>query len=211
MTKRILLIRHGQTDWNTEGRWQGMMDVPLNATGVAQAKALAAYMKNEYKLDTLHSSDLQRASHTARLIGEAQGVAAAYDERLRELNIGILQGMTYQEMSEKYPTVVSHMRADYLGFVFPEGESRKMLQERAYAFWQDVIEPAGDQQIGIVTHGGVIRMLLLRLFENEIGIDSHGFSNTSVSVIEQEEVGWRLAQVGSTVHLSEDTHVRNEG
>lgn len=209
MSKRILLIRHGQTDWNTEGRWQGMMDVPLNSTGIAQARALAQHLTGR-PVAAIYSSDLQRAALTAQTIGAALAVQPKFDARLRELNIGMLQGMTYMEMMERFPATVAQMRADYMDFVFPQGESRRMLQSRAYSFWEEVLAAETGPETVLVTHGGVIRVLLMRLFADEIGIQSHGFNNTSITVVEQEGEGWRLAQVGSTVHLSEDGHTMNE-
>ena len=210
MTKRVLLIRHGQTDWNTEGRWQGVMDVPLNATGIAQARALATHLSQQ-EIGAIYSSDLQRAALTAQTVSVALKLQPKFDPRLRELNIGILQGMTYLEMAERYPSTVQHMHADYMDFVFPQGESRRMMQSRAYEFWQDTIDVDKTETVAIITHGGVIRTLLLRLFDEGGNVPTQGFGNTSVTTIDREESGgWRLAQIGSIVHLTEDSHTVNE-
>ncbi|MBK8026472.1 MAG: histidine phosphatase family protein [Chloroflexi bacterium] len=208
MSKRILLIRHGQTDWNVEGRWQGMTDVPLNATGISQAKVLAEHLK-ERPVRTIFSSDLQRAAITAQLIGERLNVVPRYDQRLREINLGVFQGLTYNEMSKQHPVKVREMGEDYMGFVFPEGESRRMLQDRAYEFWQSVIVHEPGPEIAIVTHGGWIRALLLKLFPDE-GSGGHGLSNTSVTLIDEEESGWKLAHIGSTAHLTEEGHINKD-
>ncbi|MBL8134141.1 MAG: histidine phosphatase family protein [Anaerolineae bacterium] len=206
---RVLLIRHGQTDWNIEGRWQGMEDVPLNAVGFAQAQALAEHLVQR-PIRAIFSSDLQRAAETARLVGERLNLRPRLDPRLRELNIGALQGLTYAEMSEHHPTAVRQMRDDYMGFVFPEGESRRMLQDRAHAFWQEMTASEPGPEVAIITHGGWIRILLLRLFPEEMSAGGHAFGNTSITFIDQEADGWRLSQIGSIAHLTEEGRINSD-
>jgi len=209
VTKRILLIRHGQTDWNSEGRWQGMIDVPLNTTGSAQAEALAAHLRQR-PVTAIYSSDLQRAAKTAQPLARLLTLPVKTDTRLREINLGIFQGLTYPEMSERYPTQLQQMRADYMGFVFPQGESRLMMQNRLYAFWEEMMAAeTGAEEIVVVTHGGALRVLMMRLFEQE-SVRSLDFGNTSVTILEQTEDGLQIVQVASTMHLSDNGYSLNE-
>src|SRR6186997_3178407 len=100
--KRILLVRHGQTDWNAAGRWQGHEDIPLNATGLEQARALANHLRAR-PISAVYSSDLKRAQMTGAAIAEALGLALKTDPRWRELHLGVFQGLTTPEINAKYP------------------------------------------------------------------------------------------------------------
>ena len=183
--KRILLIRHGQTDWNIEGRWQGHLDIPLNASGLEQAQALAAHLKDQ-PITAIYSSDLLRARQTAAPIAKALGLTVQADARLRELNLGSFQGMTNAEISSQYPEQAARMREDYLGFPFPKGESRRTMQQRALAAFREIAAKEPGQEIAIVSHGGTIRVLLMALFEQRDDVRRISLYNTSISTIEMD-------------------------
>src|SRR5664279_2553862 len=165
--KRILLIRHGQTDWNVEGRWQGHRDIPLNAEGVEQAHALADHLRGR-PISAVHSSNLLRAHATAVVIAEPHGLKVKDDPRWRELNLGVFQGLTLTEISAKYPQEARRMREDYMNHRIPEGETRLEMQERVYTAYTEIIAHAPGDEIAVVSHGGPIRMLLLKLFGEAI-------------------------------------------
>ncbi len=200
--KRILLIRHGQTDWNSEGRWQGHIDIPLNASGLEQAQALAAHLKDQ-PITAIYSSDLLRARQTAATIAEALGLIVHDDARLRELNLGSFQGMTNAEISSQYPEQAVQMREDYLGFPFPKGESRRMMQQRALAAFHEIVAKEPGPEIAIVTHGGTIRVLLMALFEQRDDIRRISLYNTSICTIEMEDERFHLSEAAVTPHLIE--------
>src|SRR5947199_3660663 len=96
----LLLIRHGETDWNAEHRWQGHADVPLNARGREQAKALAEELAPE-GIDAIYASDLSRARDTAEIVGERLGVPVVLDPDLREIDVGSREGLTGEEVGER--------------------------------------------------------------------------------------------------------------
>lgn len=198
--KRIMLIRHGQTDWNLEERWQGNTDVPLNAEGIGQARAVAARLKRE-KLTAVYSSDLMRAKVTADVIAEAHGLVATGDPRWRELNLGVFQGLTWHEIKARYPKEVERMQSSYMGYAAPKGESRQSMQDRAYESLLEIVarEPEGAST-AVVSHGGTIRVVLLRLF-HEHQIEKRSISNTSVTTIETDGQSWRLIRFADTSHL----------
>lgn len=200
--KYVLLIRHGQTDWNVEGRWQGMVDIPLNETGREQARQLAAHLKGR-KLNAVYSSDLQRAAETARIIGEAVGLTPKTDERLREMHLGVFQGLTHAEQSAKFPELVIDMRKNYLDFQVPEGETRRQMQTRAYTALMEIVTNESDGEIALVTHGGVIRMLLLKLFGDLPEFHNKSVFNTSVTEISYDGTKWELVDLAAFTHLGE--------
>ncbi len=202
MTTRILLIRHGETEWNATGRWQGMADVPLNSTGQMQAVSLAEYLK-ERPISAVYSSDLQRALHTAQLIAARHNLSVVTDARLRELNLGDLQGLTLEEIIERYPEQAHIMKKNYMQFVAPNGESRVMLQNRAYAAYLDIVSKKHRDEVAVISHGGTIRSLLLKLFEGHHEAGHSPLSNTSVTIIETDGVTHTLAGTASTDHLGE--------
>ncbi|MEP7290469.1 MAG: histidine phosphatase family protein [Chloroflexota bacterium] len=200
--KRILLIRHGQTDWNTEGRWQGQLQVPLNHAGQEQAQALADYLRGQ-PITAVYSSDLSRAHVTATYVADALQLLVKPDPRWRELHLGVLQGLTINEVNSLHPNVALGMREDYLGYEIPEGESRRVMQARAYEAYQDIIanEPGGA--IAVVSHGGTIRVLLLKLFGDSILQKS--VHNTSISVIETDGMAHHLLETAITPHLMSES------
>ncbi len=198
--KRILLIRHGQTDWNIEGRWQGYIDIPLNTEGLEQAQALAVYLKDR-PITAIYSSDLLRARQTAAPIAKVLGLTVHDDARLRELNLGSYQGLTNAEISSQYPQQAVQMREDYLGFPFPNGESRRMMQQRALAALREIAAEEPGPEIVIITHGGTIRVLLMALFERRDDIRRISLYNTSICTIEMKDERVYLAEAAATPHL----------
>lgn len=199
MMKRILLIRHGQTDWNNEGRWQGHQDIPLNATGLAQAQALAEHLR-ERPIRAVYSSDLLRAHATAAAIAARFGLTVQDDPRWRELHLGIFQGLTTTEIMARYPDEYHRMRDDYMDYVVPQGESRRGMQARVYAAYCDLLADAPEPEVVVVGHGGTIRMLLLKLFGDDIL--HRAVQNTSISIIETDGTAQRLLETAMTPHLS---------
>ncbi len=196
--KRILLIRHGQTDWNVEGRWQGHLDPPLNATGIEQAHALAEHLRGR-PISAVYSSDLARARMTAGQIAEALGLPVQEDVRWRELNLGVFQGLTTSEINSRYPEEARQLRENYLDFAPPEGETRRAMQDRALAAYEDILAHETGAETAIVSHGGTIRIVLLKFFGDEIL--HRAVHNTSISIIETDGKTQKLIEVAVTPHL----------
>lgn len=208
---RILLIRHGQTDWNLNGRWQGQLDVPLNQEGKAQAAALAAYLRSAM-LTAVHTSDLSRARETAEAVARQTGLSLQLDVRWREMNLGIFQGLTLPEIQEKYPEVAAAMHDDYLGFVFPDGESRGLMQQRAHQAFMELASayPAGST-IAVVSHGGPIKVLLMKLFPDDPTMRSVHIHNTSITTLIRNGAGWHLTEIAAVHHLKRDIPTEADG
>ncbi len=125
----ITLIRHGETEWNLSGRWQGHADSPLSSRGLEQAKALGERIKSE-EFDFYYSSDLGRALHTSKLVGEPSGMVAQSFPGLRERDLGVLEGLNTTEMEETQPDAYTSFRNDGPDFQVPGGESFRQFYER---------------------------------------------------------------------------------
>ena len=147
----ILLTRHGQTDWNLGGRVQGHTDIPLNATGVAQARALADELAAE-QLVAVYSSDLGRARDTAAIVAELHGLAVTVDPDLREKNFGSWEGLTDTEIGERFPDAVRGRWGD--------GETTDAVGVRAVAAVDRIRELHPIGGVLVVSHGGPLRALL---------------------------------------------------
>ncbi len=202
--EQVLIVRHGETDYNVQRRWQGWLPTPLNAHGREQAQALAAYLRG-HAIDAIYSSDSPRAYQTAQPVGMALGLTVQADERLREMNLGIFQGSTTEENWKKYPVELEAYQADKMDYVHPQGESRRELQERMYHAWEDITGKESGKTVMLVTHGGSIRLLLPKLFKD--GVFEHGqfvVPNTSITTIERDGKGWRLVELGATPHLPDE-------
>lgn len=200
--KRILLIRHGQTDWNAEGRWQGHLEVPLNEEGRQQAEALANYL-GDHPITAIYSSDLGRARQTAEPLATRLKLPIKRDPRWRELNLGLFQGLTLNEINSKYSDESRQMRENYLDFVVSQGESRRAMMERAYQAFREIADREIGPEIAVVSHGGTIRVLLLKLFDFDNVIMHTSVHNTSISVIEMNGDTPHLLETAITPHLIE--------
>jgi broad specificity phosphatase PhoE len=160
MTTRLILARHGETDWNLEGRYQGQADLPLNERGREEAKLLAERLRVE-KIEAIYSSDLARAYETAKIIAEALGQEVKTLESLREVDTGVWTGLTLEEVEKRYPEHLREWRADPLKVKRLEGESYLELFERTKAAIKEIVEVHPEETALIVSHGGNIKCIVL--------------------------------------------------
>jgi broad specificity phosphatase PhoE len=150
----VLLARHGETDWNRDGRWQGWADPPLNDLGRRQAAELAARLRGT-RLDAVYSSDLRRAHETAALVAAEHGLPVVADPELREIDVGSWSGLTRPEIDERF------------GGVRPDGETREQHAARVRAAAARIAAAHPGGRILLVTHGGTMRALA-ETFEGSI-------------------------------------------
>ena len=158
---RVLLIRHGETEWNRAGRWQGHADVPLTENGRAQALALAAKLRElGDPFDAVYTSDLARARETAEAVAAALGVAAIEDPAWREMDVGRWSGSSRDEIRALYADEWSRIAA---GEDLPRGggETLAAFGERVGAALTRIAETHDGRLVAVVTHGGTIRVALL--------------------------------------------------
>jgi broad specificity phosphatase PhoE len=142
----VILARHGETDWNREGRWQGWADPPLNELGRRQAGELAERLR-DVPFDAVYTSDLRRAHETAEIVAAPHGAPVVTDEGLREIDVGSWSGLTGAEIQERF------------GDERPDGETREEHRERVRAAAERLIAAHPGERILLVCHGGTMRAL----------------------------------------------------
>jgi broad specificity phosphatase PhoE len=156
---RLILIRHGETDWNVEGRWQGHADVPLNARGRAQAESIAQSLTGA-GLAAIYASDLERAWETAEPLARAAGLEVRQDPRLREIDQGEWQGLLVTEIQARYADEFRRRRENPLEVAPPGGETAAQVRDRVLAAVQDVLRAHPGQNVAIVSHGLAVAVIL---------------------------------------------------
>ena len=154
---RLILARHGETDWNRAGRFQGHADPPLNEVGRQQAGELAAALVGQ-PIDAIYASDLRRAAETAAIVGERIALRPTLLEDLREADVGELTGLTREEIFERFPEAARGGREN--GFTFASGEGYDGLVARVLSSLRAISLAHPDETVLVITHGGPLRAIL---------------------------------------------------
>ena len=154
-TARICLVRHGETEWNTERRIQGHIDIGLNQTGLRQA-ALAGRWLRDAGISAVYGSDLTRARVTAQTIAAALGLEMAVVPEMRERCYGIFEGLTYAEAKARYPEAYAAFEARDPDYAYESGESLKALFARVTGKLKEIAAAHPGQNVVVVSHGGVL-------------------------------------------------------
>ena len=152
---RFCLVRHGETDWNAQGRIQGNLDLPLNSNGIAQARAAARGLVDA-GIELIYSSDLARARQTAEAAAQHTGLPLIFCVELRERRYGIFEGLTYDEVKRRFPDVYTRYRSRDSAYAIPDGESLQQLAARAESALRRIARDHPGQTVLVVTHGGVL-------------------------------------------------------
>jgi probable phosphoglycerate mutase len=158
---QLCLIRHGQTDWNLEGRYQGQSDVPLNKNGLAQAETLKETLK-EKNFAAIYSSDLIRAQQTAKPIADMLGIPIQIEPRLREINQGKWEGVLVDDIRARYAEIWSKRTVDPANVRPPGGETVREVATRVYTALDDISRLFPRGQLLIVSHGLSIATAICR-------------------------------------------------
>lgn len=158
---RLLLARHGQTDWNRDGLFQGHADIPINETGRTQAHALAERLAEE-TIDAIHASDLLRAAESARIIGERIGIEPRLSEAWREIDVGSLTGMNFREAPVHMREVLSAAaRSD--DPIAPGVETFAQIATRMRGAYEELGREHEGGTVLVVGHGGTLKVLIAHL------------------------------------------------
>lgn len=152
----LLLVRHGETDWNVEQRFQGRADPPLNDAGRDQARALAAQLADT-ELDAIYTSDLARARETAEIVAAATGAPVLALADLREIDVGEWQGLTWPEIEERFPDGVRRWHEQ--GHGWSGGETYEDLQRRVVRALRSIAGDHPGSRLLVVGHGGTVRVV----------------------------------------------------
>ncbi|MBO9542200.1 histidine phosphatase family protein [bacterium] len=161
---QLILIRHGESVANQMGVVQGHFDSPLNEQGRIQAQALAASLAYE-RFDAIYASDLARAHETGRAVADRLGLALQVDPRIREIDVGVFSGLSWQSIAERYPE--EHRRFVESGnwALVPKAEGEEATRSRLDSFMATIKERHPGGRVAIVAHGAVLRRLIHVLLE----------------------------------------------
>jgi len=197
----ILLLRHGETLWNIEGRIQGHGDSPLSAEGLAQADALARRLVAE-RPDVLYTSDLGRARQTMAPIARATGLAPRIDPALRERCYGVFEGRTWPEIERDFPQEYAQHLSGSPQVRAQGGESMLEFHERAVGALTRIAESAADGKVVIVAHGGVLGMLYRHIANIPLAAPrTYAMPNASINRFSFKSGLWCLIAWGDLSHL----------
>ena len=196
----IILIRHGETEWNSQQRMQGHSNSDLSSVGQAQIQALGQWMKI-LPFDHIYSSDSLRAKQTAEAITQFSGHELKIDLRLREKNLGVFEGLTSEEARKRHPEVFRLFKTAGSKYVIDEGESTQQLQDRALEIVDEIRIKHPEERVLLVTHGGFIRVVM----KHSLGLSLEKptrflIRNTGVFRLVWEDK-WIVSQMGGVSHL----------
>jgi len=193
--RRIVVWRHGRTEWNARGLAQGQQDVALDEVGVRQAREAGARVAALAPVRIV-TSDLQRATATAQVLGELCGVPVEADPRLREMNLGAREGLPLREAFERWPKQMQAWRAG-ADVRLEGGETYAETAQRVGAVLDEVAAALEQGRTAVVvSHGAAMRVGICHWlgFPQPLWGRFGGFSNCSWAVLEQDRLGWRITE-----------------
>ena len=198
----IIIIRHGETEWNKTGRFQGHSDVPLSAEGRTQAAALGKNLAVDH-VDMIYASDLTRAMETAAPLAQRFGLEVISDPQLRELNFGAWEGRNFNDVNAENPNAMKNFYTDPEQADIPESEPFPEFQRRIAGRVREIVAQERGKRIVIVSHGASIRILLADLLSMPIRSIWHlSQLNTAVNKIRFEDDGFAVVTLmNDTSHL----------
>lgn len=203
--KRLILIRHGETEANVNQIWHGALDAPLTAQGQAQVEATAHQIQQlhaETPIDHLYVSPLIRAQSTARAIAAAIDLQPEIEPGLREMSIGDWEGRTYTQLREN-DRLWERWRQDP-SFAPPNGESPISFSQRVPVVFEKFLNTHPNEVVTVVTHGGVISNLLAQWL-GEGPQDWRRFDppNCAITILDREGEGWHVYCLNETAHITD--------
>jgi probable phosphoglycerate mutase len=199
-TTRLIVIRHGETEWNIQNRFQGHLDSKLTPPGIKQAEAIADALKGE-SYDMIYSSDLERARQTAEIIASRLNMKVHAEKDLREINLGVMQGLKKDEFITKYPEVISkyHANPDY---VIPGGESKLQLYKRVTGILGKIIKKHKGHSILLIAHGGVLDCIIRHTFDIPLNKERNfSLFNAGINRFAIANGEWKMESWGETSHM----------
>ncbi|MFC2068858.1 alpha-ribazole phosphatase [Chloroflexota bacterium] len=197
----LILIRHGNTELNSASRFCGQNDTELSVLGINQAEQLGERLAVE-KANAVYSSDLCRAAKTAGMVAQRHRLDVTICPELREINFGVVDGLTFEETSQLYPGLTKSWFTRDLDFHFPNGESVSELNNRVHKFIPRLQEHVQTDTILIVAHGGVLKLMICHL----LGLEPWHWRQfrldlASISVIETYPELAVMKLLNDTTHL----------
>lgn len=199
---RVILVRHGQTQWNNELKYQGHSDIDLSETGIRQAELVGKRLADE-PIQAVYASDLGRALQTAHRIASLHGLTVNPLTALREFHFGEWEGLTHVQISQRWPEACAEFFRNPDEIRVPGGETFGELKLRAQQAVESIVARHPDQTVAVVSHGGTIRTIIcaaLGIHLNRVwGIR---LDNTAVNVIEYDKESCMLTLLNDIHHLA---------
>ena len=199
---RIILVRHGETTWNIEGRYQGQEDTPLSERGLKQGQLLAEGLRN-IPIDLAISSPLKRSYQTCKFCADLHNLPVATDERLLEINHGSWEGVLASDIQKQYPVEFAQWHSEPEKVVMPGGgESLEDVRKRVRAAFDEYVVKYPDKTILVAAHDAVNKAIICDI----LGLGMEHFwqikqDNTCINVLEYNEGVWRTVLLNSTNHM----------
>ena len=203
MTK-VVFIRHGQTEWNVNGRYQGQSDVPLSPAGEEQARLLAAHFPVGH-IDAVYASDLKRAMFTAQAVADKFGLPVQQEPAFRELCFGDWEGLTYEEITSQWADAMTNFMNHPDIMEIPNGETFPEVQARAMKRLNEIIALHEGQTIAITAHGAVLRTILTAALHMPLQyLWSIRQFNTAINIVRYDrEANPTVELLNGNAHLGE--------
>ena len=196
----LYIIRHGETDDNKSGRYQGQTDTHLNEVGREQSRCVAARMAS-LQLDAIYTSDLARASESAEIIAAGLNQDVIQDARLREIHVGRLAGLSVPEIAEHLPDFYARWEQDH-DIALPDGESPYQVQERVLEAIAAIRAQHPEGHVAVVTHGGVIKLIVAAVLGLPIKERRRiVLENCSLTIVQWSAERCRLRSLNDTGHM----------
>lgn len=198
---QIVLVRHGQTEWNKHERFRGWIDIELDETGHKQAEAAAPRVA-QWEVEAIYSSPLKRTMVTAQIIANSLGLSVVPLEGIIDMNFGVWQGLSIGEVKLKYPELFEFWHNSPHRLNIPQGESLEEVRKRAVATIDDITARHENGMVTLVTHRVVCKVLLCHL----LGLDNSHFwqieqDTTAINRFEIREGKATVTLINDTCHL----------
>ena len=198
---RIVLVRHGETDWNKSKKFQGQRNIGLNEKGRAQAEALASALKEE-PLKVIYSSPIARAVETAEIINRYHNVSLEQRDGLKEMNVGDFEGLQLKDLAGDYSQFFQEWLEDAVLVRMPNGETLQEVQERAWSVLEEVVDAYNEGSVLLCAHNFVNQMVLCKI----LGVKIAHFRRirqtlAAINIIERIQGVYSLTCTNDTCHL----------
>lgn len=197
MATKLILIRHGSTNWNVKQRYCGFVDISLNSKGKIQARRLRRRLENE-AVHKVYSSDSKRAIQTAGIIFKGHDIEKIQD--LREMHFGIFEGLTYRQIMKKFPGIYKKWIKNPFETVIPSGESLAILKKRVVRTFKKIILRHSNQTVAIVCHGGAISVFINHILKSK-DFWAHIPQSASLTVLELRNNKFKINLLNDISHL----------
>ena len=199
----VILIRHGETDWNREQVFRGRIDVALNEVGLTQARAVQESLKDS-EIDGIYSSPLSRAVETASIVGENRNVEVRVEEGFIDIDFGAWQGLSHQKVKEEYKDLYETWLTQPHLVTFPDGESLEDVRRRSMETLEKVIKNNPEKTLALVSHRVVLKVLLCTILGLELSHFWYLRQDTcAINRVEHKDGNFFLTLLNDTCHLRE--------